>query len=178
MVDQRRIEMLDGDFDNIGRVDRADDARPVKCTLAVLDTGGLEVRNDGEVLPDLALQTRLGELFAQDRVGLSDRFETVSCDRAGAADTKTRARERLAFYHVLRQTERLADHADFVLEQDADRLDQLKVEIFRQTARIVVRLDAGFALENIRPDGALRQEFDAVQLARFLGKDFDELAAR
>ena len=47
----------------------------------------------------------------------------------------------------------------------------------RETARIVVRLDAALALENVGPDGALREKLYAVKLARFLGEDLDELVA-
>ena len=41
----------------------------------------------------------------------------------------------------------------------------------------MMRLDAGFAFQNIRPDRALGQEGDAVQLAGLFGKDVDEFAA-
>ena len=70
--------MLDCYFNNIGRVDRTDDARPVKGPLAVGHAGGFEIRNDGEVLPDLAFQPVFGELFAQDGVALAERLQTVA----------------------------------------------------------------------------------------------------
>ena len=59
VVDQLVRQVLDGDFHDIGGVDGTDDARPVEGALAVLDAGGLEVRNDGEVLPYFALETVL-----------------------------------------------------------------------------------------------------------------------
>ena len=41
----------------------------------------------------------------------------------------------------------------------------------------MVRLDAGLALEDVRPDRALREELHAVELAGFVGKHVDELLA-
>ena len=41
----------------------------------------------------------------------------------------------------------------------------------------MVGLDALFALQNVRPDGALGQELNAVQLPGFLGEDLDKFAA-
>ena len=45
VVDQLVRQVLDGDFHDIGGVDGTNDARPVEGALAVLDAGGLEVRN-------------------------------------------------------------------------------------------------------------------------------------
>ncbi len=39
----------------------------------------------------------------------------------------------------------------------------------------MVRLDAGFGLEDVRPDGTLGQELDAFEFAGFVGEDVDEL---
>ncbi len=41
----------------------------------------------------------------------------------------------------------------------------------------MVCLDAGFALQDVRPDGALCQELDAVKLSCLVGKYVDELLA-
>ena len=48
-LDEVLGEVLGGDFHYVYGVDGADDARPVEGALAVLDAGGLEVRDDGEV---------------------------------------------------------------------------------------------------------------------------------
>lgn len=45
------------------------DAAPLEGTLAVLDTGGFEIRNDREVLPDLIRQAVLIDLLTEDRAG-------------------------------------------------------------------------------------------------------------
>ena len=171
--------MLDRDLHHVDRVDRADDAGPVERALAVLDAGGLEVGHDGEVLPHLALEARLGELLAQDRVALAHRLEAVARDRAGAAHAEAGAGERLAVDHRGGEAERAADLADLVLEEDLDGLDELEArrDVRRQAAGVVVRLDAGLALEDVRPDRALREERDAVEFAGLLGEDVDELLA-
>ena len=152
---------------------------PFLTALAVLDAGGLEVRNDGEVLPYFALEAVLGELFAEDRVGFADCFESVAGDRAGAANAETRTRERLAVNHACGKAELSADHTDFVLEEDLDGLNELETgsDVFRKAACVVVRLDAGFALEDVGPDGSLCQELHAVKFSRFVSKYVDELLA-
>ncbi len=171
------VDSLDGRRHGVARVDRADDDRPFPDSVAVLDPGGLDRRDDGEILPDLALITGFRELLSEYRVRLSDRLEPVAGDRADAAYAKPRSRERLTLDHGLGQTELSADHTDLVFKEDADGLYQLKFEIVGQTAGVVVRLDAFFALEDVRPDGALREELHVVELARLLGEDLDELAA-
>ena len=169
--------VLDGGAHGVGGVHGADDDRPLKGALAVLHAGGLEVGHDGEVLPDLALKTVLCKLLAEDRVGLADSFETVTRDGTGAADTEARTGEGLTEHHAVGQAELLADDAHFVLEEDLHRLDELELHVLRETARIVVRLDAALALKNIGPDRTLREKLYAVELARFLGKDLNELIA-
>ena len=47
----------------------------------------------------------------------------------------------MAIDHFVRQPERDAEFADFILEQFAQRFEQLQVERFRQAADIVVTLD-------------------------------------
>ena len=177
VVDQGIGQVLDSDFHDVGGVDGADDAGPVKGALAVLDAGGLEVRNDGKVLPYLALETVLGKLLAEDGVGLADCSEAVAGDGAGATDAQAGAGEGLAVNHAGGKAEGSADFADFVLEEGEDGLYQLKLEILGKAACIVVGLDAGLALEDVGPDGALGEELDAVKLSGFLCEHFDELAA-
>ena len=70
----------------VGGIDRADDDGIGKGTLAVLNADGFEIRYRGEVLPDLAFQSVLRKFLAEDRVGFSDGFQSVSGDRAEAAN--------------------------------------------------------------------------------------------
>ena len=55
------------------------------------------------------------------------------------------AGERLAPDHRRRQAELLADHPHLVLEQRAQRLDELELEVVGQAADVVVGLDVGGA---------------------------------
>ena len=71
-----------------------------------------------------------------------------------------------------------------VLEQFAQRLDELHVHAFGQPADIVVRLDGdrrpageGHALDDIRIERSLRQEVGAAELPGLLLEDIDEQPA-
>jgi hypothetical protein len=90
----------------------------------------------------------------------------------------------VAIDHLVGQAQRDAQLADFVLEQLAQRLEQLEVEGFGQAADVVVALDgvglAGLGagrLDHVRVDGALGQPLGAGQLGGFGLEDLDELAA-
>ena len=97
LLHKREIDLGDLGGDGVDCVDGADDDWPVVRAQTVGDAGRFEVGNDGEVLPYLALKTRGGELLAEDRVALADRFEPVARDRADAADSEAGSRERLTF---------------------------------------------------------------------------------
>ena len=179
MIDQFVGEMLDSHFHNIGCIDCTNDAGPVKGPLAILYTGGLEIRHHGEILPDFSLEAVLCELLTKDCIGFTDCFQTVTSNGTGAAYTKAGAGEGLTIHHICGQAELVADHADFIFKEDPDGLYQLKAgrDIFRKTACIVMCLDSCFALKNIRPDGSLCQEFHTVKLSGFFGKDIDKFFA-
>ena len=84
------------------------------------------------------------------------------------AHAQARARERMAEHHVARQAELEAELAHFVLEQLAQRLEQLQMQRLGQAADVVVRLDrvrllglrAG-RLDHVGIDRALREPADA-----------------
>ena len=81
------------------------------------------------------------------------------------------------------QAELAAERAHLVLEQRAQRLDELELHALGQPADVVVRLDdlravAGRgALDHVRVERALRQELDRAELLRLLLEHRDELAA-
>ena len=78
----------------------------------------------------------------------------------------------------MRQAQRLAHSAHLILEQLSQMLDQFKLQIFGQTAYIVVRLDVlgrlGTALQNVGINRTLTQERNIIQLARLFFKHADE----
>ena len=65
-----------------------------------------------------------------------------------------------------RQAQLAAERAHFVLEQFAQRLDQLQLHVLRQAADIVMDLDG-----DRRPAGG-RDAFDHVGIERALGEEF------
>ena len=183
VVQQRVGDLLDGGGHGVLGVDGADDGRPALVAALVLHADALDVGHGDEVLPDLLVQAVLLELFAQDGVSLAQRLQTVAGDGAEAADAEARARERLTIDHAVRQAEGLADHADLVLEEELEGLDQLELQILRQTADVVMGLDSLLSLgsldglEDVGVDRALREEGNAFQLAGFVRKDGDEFLA-
>ena len=66
--------------------------------------------------------------------------------------------------------------ADLILEEQLDRLNELKLDFFRKTADIVMSLDT-VALEDVRVDGSLTKESDILKLCSLLIENFDELTA-
>ncbi len=95
----------------------------------------------------------------------------------------------MAIHHFGRQAERHAELAHLVLEQVAQRLQQLQAQLLGQAADVVVALDrhgllalGAAGLDHVGIDGALRQPLRALgsragEPGRFLLEDGDELAA-
>ena len=128
---------------------------------------------DRERLPQAAVQAGRLDLVDHDPVGLAERVEPLGRHLADDPDRQARARERLAQDHRLGQPELGADRADLVLEQVAQRLDELEAQIGRQPADVVVGLDLlgrlrlrRRALDDVRVERALGQEVDPAELGR------------
>ena len=176
LVEQRVGDLLDRGAGGVNGIDGADDNRPVKGALAVRDSGGLEVRHDGEILPDLALKSGGSELLAEDRVGLADCLKSVARDCADAADAEAGTGERLTINHAVGQAERLADAAYLVLIEELYRLDELESDVIGKTADVVVSLET-LGLEYVGVDSTLSEEADTVELCALLIEHADELSA-
>ena len=117
-------------------------------------------------------------------VGVPQDFEPLARDFARAADGETRTGKRMAADERIGQAEFAAERAHLVLEQFAQRLDQLEVHALGQSADIVVRLDrhrrpAGkrHALDHVGVERALGQKFGAADLLRFRIEHVDEQLA-
>ena len=135
----------------------------------------------GEGLPDLVVETGLADLVEVDGVGLAQDVELLACDLAGDADGEARAWKRMAADEALGQAELSAQRADLVLEQFAQGFHELHAHALGQAADIVMRLDrdrraAGrrHAFDDVGIERALRQEFGAAHLCRFLLEHLDE----
>ena len=92
-------------------------------------------------------------------------------------------RERLAPDHALRHPELLADPPDLVLEEHAQRLDELHLHVGREAADVVVRLDrlgdpVGAArLDHVGVERPLDEPANVAEAARLVLEDADELLA-
>ena len=137
----------------------------------------------GVVLADALIKTGFCNLLAPDGVGFLYHLDLIRRDFADDADGKAGAGERLAADEVFRQTQLTAGLTGLILKEVTQRLDDLlEIDVIRQTAYIVVRLDDGaFAAEaafhDVGVDGALREEIDGANLLCFFFKDADELFA-
>ena len=92
--------------------------------------------------------------------------------------------ERLAPDHPLGQAELLADAAHLVLEEEAERLDELHLHVGRKSADVVVRLDergdsvlAAAGLDDVGVERPLDEEAHVTEAACLLLEDTDELLA-
>jgi len=90
----------------------------------------------------------------------------------------------MAIDHVVRQAERDAEFAYLVLEQLAQRLEEIEIERLGKAADIVMALDRMCLLglgagrfDHVRVNGPLRQPPGVVEPARFGLENLDELAA-
>ena len=111
--------------------------------------------------------------LAGDRVGLAQDVEPLAGDLADDPDAEAGAGERVPADDLRRQAELLADLADLVLEQRAQRLDQLELEVVGQAADVVVGLDvrgagAAAGLDDVRVERALDEELDLCRLGASL----------
>jgi hypothetical protein len=100
------------------------------------------------------------------RDGLAQDIQAFGRDLAGDPDGKAGPRERVAADHLRGQSQLAAEDTNLVLEQLAQRLDQLELHPIRQPADIMVRLDrdAGSADE--------RHGLDHIGIERALGEEF------
>ena len=92
--------------------------------------------------------------------------------------------ERLAQHHRLGQAQLQPDLADLVLEEVAQRFDELEPQVRRQPTDVVMGLDllgrlglGGRRFDDVRVERALGQEVDPSELRRLLLEDADELVA-
>ena len=119
--------------------DRADDDDVAVGALVALHADRADVGQHAEGLPQLAVQAGVADLVLQDVVGVAQEVEALLGGLAADdADRQAGPRERLAPDEALGQAELGADRADLVLEQRAQRLDELELEVLGQAADVVV----------------------------------------
>ncbi|MCY1307852.1 hypothetical protein D9M70_578170 [compost metagenome] len=110
-------------------------------TAVTHNANGLNRKQNGKSLPDSVVKASLADFIKIDRICFAQDFKLFARDAARATDRKTRTGERMTSDEAVRKTQFLAQYAHFVLEEFAQRLDQLHVHALWQTANIVVRFD-------------------------------------
>ena len=119
----------------------------------------------------LVVEAGGADFFEIDRVGLAQDVELFRRDLAGDADGEARARETDGGRRRPRgRPSSRPERAHLVLEQFAQRLDQLHVHALGQAADIVVRLDRH------RRAAGERHRFDHVGIERALREELDRAA--
>src|SRR5262249_45040436 len=134
-----------------------------------------------ERLPDVVVEPGATNLLDIDVVGAAQDVELFPRDLAGATDGQPRAGKRMPADESLRQAELAAERAHLVLEQLAQRLDQLHVHSLGQPADVLMRFyrdrrSAGerHALDHVGVECAPRQKIEAAELLRLRLEDIDE----
>ncbi len=104
------------------------------------------------------------QLVQENGVGLAEDLEPLGRHLAQTAHRQARTGERMAPDQGVRQTQLEPQPADFVLEEIAQRLDQLEAQLLGEPAHVVVDLDRRGG-----PVG-LAAAFDHVGIKRSLGQ--------
>src|SRR3954469_21426964 len=141
LAEKLHVELVKVRGHAVGGGDGAQAHDEVVGAAVAHDAHRLHREQHGKGLPDVVVETVLADLVDVDGIGLAQDVEFFAGDVAGAADGEAGARERVAADEDFGQAELAAELAHFVLEQLAQRLDQLHVHALRKTADIVVRLD-------------------------------------
>ena len=103
------------------------------------DADGADVRERCEVLVDLTIETGLRDLLAVDGIGILYDAHLLWGYFTDDTYAETRARERLTVYEILRQSELETDTTNLILEEEAQRLDDLlELDILWQATDIVM----------------------------------------
>ncbi len=167
----------------IVRGDGAKRDRIVIGAFVAHDTDALDAGQDGEILIHMAAQPRGGDLLPEDGVAFPHDFSFLRSDLPDDPDGDSGTGEGLAPDEFSRQAQGFAQGTDLVLEQHAQRFDELReAQLLRQAAHIVVTLDDGCvgtlaALDHVRIDGALGKVVHLSELSGFRLKYFDKVPA-
>ena len=172
----------------VGRhcVDAFDDAQRHHVVVGALiakDADRLDRQKHGKRLPDLPIVARFHHLVLQHGVGIAENFELVRGDVAHHPHPEAGAGKGLAPDHLLGQAQRGAHLADLVLEELAQRLDELELHASGQATDVVVGLDQRrgivadrHALDHIRIQRALAEKLGVTDGFEGLLKDGDKRA--
>src|SRR5262249_47834202 len=183
-----RLQQVVGQARPVGRHrvlggDRADHDRVAVGALVTLDTDRADRRQDGEALPELAVEAGTAPLLERDAAGAGEDLEPFPRALADDPDRQAGAGERVAPDHRLRQPELFPHSPHLVLEQRPERLDELHRHVLGEPADVVMRLDlrgdalGAAGLDHVRVERPLAEGPGLPQLLGFLLEHTDELLA-
>ncbi len=149
--------------------------------LITHDAHGLHREQHGKCLPDILVFRQWADFLLHAQVGLLEHANPVGSHAAQYAHGKSRPGKRLAIHDCVWQSEFPAQRANLVLEQIAQRFNQLELQVRREPADVVVALDrhGGTAdrrrtLDHVRIERALRKKFHFTQFPRLIRKNINE----
>ncbi|KAI3482194.1 hypothetical protein L1887_55164 [Cichorium endivia] len=120
-----------------------------------------ELGREGE--PGGRHKSRGADLLNVDAVGVLEDLDLLARHDAQDADRQSRAGERMPAHQMRRNAQQTPKRTHLVLEQLAQRLDQLELHVLQQTTDVVVRLDRRRrtlerdALDHVRIQRALEE---------------------
>ncbi len=115
--------------------DRTDDDGVAVGAFVAHHTDRTDVGEHGERLPDLAFETGEAQFLADDCVSLLQQRHSFRGDLADDPHAEAGPGERLTPHHLVGQAEFEAELADLVLEELAQRLDELEAPCPRASHR-------------------------------------------
>ena len=133
-------------------------------------------------MPDAFVKTGRADFLVDDDVRPAQDLARRLGHRTEHAHSVARTGERLPPEHVVGQPAFGAQRTHLVLEQLAQRLDELELHFLGQAAHIVVRFNRGRGsfvrdrLDDVGVQRSLDQVIRAAQLVRFFVEDGDKLA--
>ena len=157
--------------------------RVIVSSLITHNAYGAHISQCCEVLTDIAVDSCLCNLFAVDCICLLYHLYLFRCNRTDNTDTKSRTRERLTVYKLLRNSEFQTGLTNLVFKQVAKWLDNfLKVNVIWKSSYIVVGFDhcglsAEATLNNVRINCSLYQEVNGADLLCLFLEYADKLFA-
>src|SRR5213082_1703209 len=138
-------------------------------------------QEDREGLTHAIVEIVPAQLLDVDRIRAPQELGVLGAHLAEDPHREPRSGEGVAMGELARQPELGAEPAHLVLEQLAQRLDELETHPLGEPAHVVVRLDdlrlagAGAGgLDDVGIDRALGEELDAFETLRLLVEDLDE----
>ncbi len=137
----------------------------------------------GKGLPDVAVEPRRPDLLIDDRLRAPQDGQALARHRPQHPDGQPWPRKGLPPNDLIRQAQFFPEHAHFIFEQLAQRLDQAQFHLRGQPAHVVMGLDRGGgaleadAFDHVGIERALGEEGSAAHFLGFRLEDVDEEAA-